>query len=82
MDVAMMLIRELSRILVFGIAIGSLACLLASRLIASLLYGVRALDPMCAVVALAIVVSTVIAGAWLPMQRGMDLDPAIVLRED
>jgi hypothetical protein len=67
---------------VFGITNGSLACLLASRVITSLLYGVRTLDPACTVVALAIVVSTVIGAAWQPLQKGMDLDPAIVLREE
>ncbi len=82
LDVAMMLVRELARILAFGIAIGALVCLLASRVIASLLYGVRALDPACVGVALAIVAGTVVAASWQPLQRGMDLDPAIVLREE
>jgi predicted permease len=82
LDVAMMLVRELARILAFGIAIGALVCLLASRVIASLLYGVRALDPACVGVALAIVACTVVAASWQPLQRGMDLDPAIVLREE
>ncbi len=82
LDVATMLVRELARILAFGIAIGAVVCLLASRVIASLLYGVRALDPACVGVALAIVACTVVAASWRPLQRGMDLDPAIVLREE
>jgi ABC-type lipoprotein release transport system permease subunit len=57
-------------------------CLLASRLVGSVLYGVRPLDPASFAAALVIVACTVAAAGWQPMQRAMGVDPAIVLRED
>jgi len=73
---------DLLRILVPGVAVGILVCLLASRLIGSVLYGVRPLDPASFAAALVIVACTVAAAGWQPLQRAMGIDPAIVLREE
>ena len=82
LDVATLLLHELLRILAPGIALGVLLCLLASHAIASVLYGVRPLDPASFAIALAVVACTVVAAGWQPLQRAMDIDPAIVLREE
>ena len=82
LDVAELLMGDLLRIVVPGLAAGVLVCLLASRLIGSLLYGVHPLDPASFAAALAMVVCTVAAAAWQPLRRAMAVDPAIVLREE
>jgi putative ABC transport system permease protein len=82
LDVAGLLVHDLLRIVVPGLAAGVLVCLLASRLIGSVLYGVRPLDPASFAAALGIVACTVAAAGWQPLQRAMGVDPAIVLREE
>jgi predicted permease len=82
LDVAELLMADLLRILAPGVAAGIVMCLLASRLVGSVLYGVRPLDPASFAAALVIVACTVAAAGWQPMQRAMGVDPAIVLRED
>ena len=69
----------------FGLALvgaiaGSVASLGVTRLLQSLLYGVRAGDPftLIAVAALLVVVSLV--ACWLPAQRATRVDPLVALR--
>jgi ABC-type antimicrobial peptide transport system permease subunit len=73
---------DLLRIVVPGLAAGVLVCLLAFRLIGSVLYAVRPVDPASFGAALVMVVGPVAAAAWQPLRRAMAVDPAIVLREE
>jgi putative ABC transport system permease protein len=82
LDVAELLMGDLLRLLAPGVALGMLVCLLASRLIGSVLFGVRPIDPASFAAALGIVACTVAAAAWQPLRRAMGVDPAIVLREE
>jgi ABC-type antimicrobial peptide transport system permease subunit len=55
--------------------------LLLARLMASLLYGVGAADPVAyGAAGITLIVIGVIA-AWLPARRASRVDPAVVLRE-
>ncbi|MDT7812689.1 MAG: hypothetical protein QOJ42_2605 [Acidobacteriaceae bacterium] len=81
-DVAALLLMELARIVVPGLTTGLLACLLLVRIIASALYGIKPFDPLSLAGALLIVGAIGIMAAWQPMRRAMNVDPAIVLREE
>ena len=65
-----------------GIAIGLAGALALSRFLTSLLYGVRAIDPLTyGLVALSLIVVAV-AACWVPAQRAMRVDPLVALRAD
>ena len=81
-DVAILLIRGLLRIVAPGLAVGLLGCLLLARVIASALYGIKPLDPVSFSAALAAVILICAVAAWQPVRRAMQVDPAIVLRDE
>ena len=63
-----------------GIGSGLVASLLLTRLMAGLLYGVSAMDPLTfAVVAMLLMVVTS-AACYIPASRAMRVDPITVLR--
>ncbi len=81
-DVAFLVIGDLFRILIPGLAIGLMAALLLSRFIASALYGIAPADPLSISGALILVLLVSLMAAWEPVRRAMNVDPAIVLREE
>jgi putative ABC transport system permease protein len=63
-----------------GIAIGAVAAFLATRLMAEMLYGVSAADPITFLsVAVLLVLVTAIA-SYVPARRATTVDPVIALR--
>jgi putative ABC transport system permease protein len=65
-----------------GVAVGLVAALGASRLVASLLYGVSALDPVTfALVPLFLVVVALLA-TYLPARRATHVPPTVALQSD
>jgi FtsX-like permease family len=81
-DVVILLLRELIRIVIPGLAVGIAACLFLTRIIASALYGIRPLDPLSFAGALLTVVAIGLISTWQPIRRATNIDPAIVLREE
>jgi len=66
----------------FGVAIGSLATLFATRWITSLLFGVRATDPVIFASASTLLILVSIAASYVPMRRAMAVDPLTALRSE
>lgn len=77
-----LLLKELAYIIVPGAAIGLAVCLLLTRVIMSLLYGIKPLDPLSVSGALLVVAAIGVVSAWHPIRRATNVDPAIVLREE
>jgi putative ABC transport system permease protein len=79
-DVLSMILRETLGMTSIGVALG-LACTLgASQLVANMLYGVSAQDPVTlAAVSVVLTVVAAIAG-WIPARRAMRVDPMVALR--
>jgi predicted permease len=64
-----------------GSAIGIALALGASRLLASLLYGVQPNDPVVMAAAIVVLLAVGILAAFVPARRASLLDPAVVLRQ-
>ena len=70
------------RLLAFGSGIGLLLGILASRVLASIVYQATPRDPLVlAGVVLAMALLGVVA-TWVPAQRALAIDPAVLLREE
>ena len=81
-EVRLLILRQHVAPAVIGIAIGLAGAFALSRFLASLLYGVRAVDPLTyATVALSLMV-VAIAACWIPASRAMRVDPLVALRAD
>ncbi|HYT77257.1 MAG TPA: ADOP family duplicated permease, partial [Vicinamibacterales bacterium] len=65
-----------------GVTVGLLGAFALSRFLTSLLYGVRAVDPLTyALVSLSLIL-VAIAACWVPASRAMRVDPLVALRAD
>ncbi len=73
---------EVTILIGIGLAIGLAATAGATRLIASLLYGVRANDPWTLSVTAAILALVALIAGFLPARRASRLDPMNALREE
>jgi predicted permease len=70
------------RPLLIGVALGLPAAWAASRWIESLLFGLRATDPMTIGGAVLVLVAVAHLAAWLPARRAARVDPLIALRSE
>jgi putative ABC transport system permease protein len=75
-----MVVWQGMRLALAGIAVGLAAAFGLSRLIATMLFGVKAKDPVVfATVAVALAVISLVA-VWLPARRATRIDPTVALR--
>jgi putative ABC transport system permease protein len=63
-----------------GAAVGLASALVASRLIAGLLYGVSPTDPVTFVAVTLVLTAVALAACYIPARRAMRLDPLVALR--
>jgi predicted permease len=69
------------RLAVIGAAAGVLLALLGSRWVQSLLYGVKASDPLTLAAVAALMVAAAAGACWLPARHASRVDPATTLRD-
>jgi putative ABC transport system permease protein len=68
------------RLLACGVALGIPAAWLGSRLIASMLFGLTATDPLTILGATVLLGATALLAAFLPARRASQVDPIVALR--
>ena len=79
-DILRLVLSSVARWTISGAALGLLGAWLCSRLLESLLFQVRAHDPLLLGLALLILVTAAFLAAWLPARRAMRVDPMVALR--
>jgi ABC-type antimicrobial peptide transport system permease subunit len=75
-----MVLREGMALTLAGLFVGLLLGLVAARLIGSLLYGVRPVDPASIIVTVALLGAASLLASYIPARRAARVDPMVALR--
>ena len=81
-DLVWMIVRQGLGSVFVGLAAGIIAAWMAARLIAGLVYGIPARDPVSLSIALIVLTSGAFLAYYLPARRTTQIDPAAVLRHE
>jgi putative ABC transport system permease protein len=81
-DVLRLMIRQGLTPALVGVALGLVAAWAGSSLLASLLYGVSAKDPLSFLLVPMFLISVSLFAAWLPARRATRVDPTEALRQE
>jgi len=81
-DIQRMILGDGARIAAMGVGLGITGAFALTRLMANLLYGVKATDPATFAVVGCLLAIVALAACYLPAQRAVRLDPQVALRCD
>ena len=79
-DVLRMILGQGMRLMALGVGIGLLGGFILTRFLASMLYGVRPLDPLAFLAGAVALVTAASFAAYLPARRATKVDPMVALR--
>jgi putative ABC transport system permease protein len=79
-DVLRLILGQGTKLALLGLGIGVAAAFLLSRLMASLLYGVSAKDPVTFASMTIILLTVALIACYIPARRAMRVDPIVALR--
>jgi len=81
-DVVRLIVVDGVRVIVAGVAIGTVASLLAGRWIAPLLFNVSPKDPVVFTAVAVVLVAVAVSASWIPALRAARVDPSTAMRAD
>ena len=70
------------RLAILGVGLGVVGALLLTRVLASLVFGVRTSDPLTLLATAAALLAAAVLASWLPARRATRVDPAVSLRAE
>jgi putative ABC transport system permease protein len=79
-DVLKMTVKQGLRLVVFGLAIGLVAAFILTRVMATLLFGISATDPLTFISISFVLLAVAILASYIPALRATRVDPMIALR--
>lgn len=79
-DVLSLVVGQGLKLTLLGLALGLIAAIAATRLVASLLYGVTATDPLTLIGGSMLMLMVAAFASWLPARRAAKVDPMAALR--
>jgi ABC-type antimicrobial peptide transport system permease subunit len=81
-DVLWLVLREALWQVALGVVIGVPLALAGARLIASLLFGVRATDPVTISISALVMLAVALLAGYIPARRATKVDPLVALRAE
>lgn len=79
-SVLRLVVRQGLRLTLIGVAIGIAGAMALARLIANLLYGVKAIDPLTLGIVALLLAGVGLVASYIPARRAMKVDPVTALR--
>ncbi len=81
-QVLRMVLREALWMTTAGVLVGLGGALVLGKLIATLLYGLKAWDPLSLIAAASLLAVVALGASWVPARRAAAVDPSKALRAD
>ena len=79
-NVLWLILKETLVLVLIGVVVGLAASLVATRLISSLLFGLKPTDPLTIMVATLVLITVAAFAGYLPARRASQVDPLVALR--
>lgn len=81
-SVRALVLRQSLTVVAAGLVIGLIGVAVGGRVMTSLLYGVKPVDPVSILLAVAALTGAALLASWVPATRGTRVDPAITMRAE